>query len=40
MVKKAFINNNIFSGYLNFRGVVQPFSLDLQDNMHLFLPLM
>ena len=35
MVKKAFINNNIFSGCLNSRGVVQPFPLDFQDNMHL-----
>ena len=35
MVKKAFISNNIFSSCLNSRGVVQPFPLNLQDNMHL-----
>jgi len=40
MVKKAFINNNTFLGYLHSRGVVQHFPLDLQDNMHLFWPLM
>jgi len=39
MVKKAFINNNIFSGCLHSRGVVQRFHLDLQENMHLFQPL-
>ena len=36
MVKKAFINNNTFSGCLHSRGMVQPFHLDLQDNICLF----
>ena len=40
MVKKVFINNNTFSGCLHFKGGVQLFHLDLQDNMHLFQPLM
>ena len=39
-VKKAFINNNTFSGCLHSRGVVKPFPLDLQDKMHIFQPLM
>ena len=38
-VKKAFINNIIFYDYVHFRDVVQPFPLDLQDNMRLFQPL-
>ena len=39
MIKKTFINNNTFLGYLHSRGVVQHFPLDPQDNMHLFQPL-
>ena len=36
MVEKTSINNNIFSGCLHSRGMVQHFHLDLQDNIHLF----
>ena len=32
MIKKTFINNNIFSGCLHSRGVVLHFHLGLQDN--------
>ena len=38
MVEKTFINNNTFLGSLHFRGVVQHFHLEFQDNMHLFQP--
>ena len=38
MVKKIFINNNTFAGYLHSRGVLQHFHLDLQDNMRIFQP--
>ena len=40
IVKKDFINNNTFLGCLHSKGMVQHFHLDLQDNMHLFQPLM
>ena len=40
VVKKAFISNNTFSSYLHSRGMVQPFPLDFQENMHLFQPSM
>jgi len=39
-VKETFINNNTFLGYLHSKGVAQLFPLNLQDNRHLFRPLM
>ena len=35
MVKKAFINNNIFSGYLHSKGVVQHSHLGLRDKQQI-----
>ena len=39
-MEEIFINNNTFSGYLHSRSMVQLFLLNLQDNMHIFQPLM
>ena len=38
MAENTFINNNIFAGYLHFKGMVQHFHLDLLGNTHLFQP--